>query len=260
MGLDRILDVTRDRVAALQSKAADLRRQAEAAPAPPPFLRVGPTVGVVAEVKRRSPSQGAIRLDLDPVGHARAYVEGGASAISVVTDEVHFGGSLDDLTLVAHAVGHVPVLRKDFILDELQLLEARAAGASAVLLIVRALDVSRLQALAQAAAGMGLATLVEIHSPRELAAAVAVRPGAIGVNARDLATFRVDLDGAERLLREVPRDTLAVAESGIETRADVERLAAAGADFVLVGTSVARHDDPTAAVRALTGVRRSGRG
>jgi indole-3-glycerol phosphate synthase len=260
MTLDRILAVTRERVAALQSEAAELRRRAEAAPAPPPFLRVGSSVGVVAEVKRRSPSQGAIRMDLDPIGHARAYVMGGAAAISVLTDEVHFGGSLDDLAGVAQAVGPIPVLRKDFILDELQLFEARAAGASAVLLIVRALGGDRLAALARAAAELGLATLVEIHTAEELAPAARVRPAAIGVNARDLATFRVDLAGAERLLHDVPATIPAIAESGIETRADVERLAAAGADFVLVGTSVARHADPTAAVRALTGVKRSGRG
>lgn len=256
--LEEILAVTRERVAALHASAADLRRRAEAAPLPRPFVRPGKTVGVVAEVKRRSPSQGDIRPDLDPAGHASAYVRGGASAISVLTDEAHFGGSLDDLTKVAAAVP-VPVLRKDFILDELQLLEARAAGASAVLLIVRALEHGRLAALSRAAAALGLATLVEIHTARELGPAVAARPAAIGVNARDLATFRVDLGAAERLLRDVPAAIPAVAESGIENRAEVERLAAAGADFVLVGTSVARQSDPEQAVRALCGVTRKGR-
>jgi indole-3-glycerol phosphate synthase len=256
-----MLAAARIRVASLQPHAAELQRRATAAPRPLQFLgaQEGANVGVIAEVKRRSPSQGAIRPDLDPVGHARAYVRGGAVAISVLTDEAHFGGSLEDLTQVAGAV-RVPVLRKDFILDELQLLEAVGAGASAVLLIVRVLSPARLIALARAARAMGLGLLAEVHAEGELEAALAAEPTAIGVNARDLATFRVDLAAAERVLARVPPDMPAVAESGVETRADVERLAAAGADFVLVGTSVARTADPEAAVRALTGVRRIGRG
>jgi len=262
--LDKILSVTRERVAALQGKARELERRALAAPAPRPLAAalVGATVGVVAEVKRRSPSAGAIREDLDPVEHARAYARGGAVALSVLTDEAHFGGSLDDLARVARAVT-VPVLRKDFILDELQLLEARAAGASAVLLIVRALDDAHLSLLARAARGLGLGVVVEVHSEGELVRALETDPTAVGVNSRDLATFDVDLGVAERLVARVPPHVPAVAESGIETRADVERLAAAGADVVLVGTSVARSSRPEAAVRALVGVarkRREGRG
>ena len=153
----------------------------------------------------------------------------------------------------------VPVLRKDFILDELQIMEARAAGASAILLIVRALAPERLQALARAAAAWHLPTLIEIHSAAELEPALAAGPGAIGVNARDLATFAVDLRRAEAVIRDVPHDVAVVAESGIESRADVERVAAAGADFVLVGTSVARQKDPERAVKALTGVKRQSR-
>src|SRR5260370_40262692 len=191
--LSAILAVTRDRVAALQGAASELKRRATQAPAVRPFLgEPGSTVGLIAEVKRRSPSQGAIREDLDPIAHARAYVRGGAVAISVLTDEAHFGGSLDDLERVAGAVP-VPVLRKDFILDELQIMEARAAGASAMLLIVRALAPDTLQALARAAAGWHLPTLIEVHSAAELEPALAAGPGAIGVNARDLATFAVDL-------------------------------------------------------------------
>jgi indole-3-glycerol phosphate synthase len=259
--LDTILAATRTRVAALQRSAADLERRAAVAPPAPPFLGAFPkdTVGVVAEVKRRSPSEGAIRADLDPVVHAGAYVRGGAVAVSVLTDEIHFGGSLDDLARVAAAVP-VPVLRKDFILDELQLLEARTVGASAVLLIVRALDPGRLVALAAAARGLGLATLVEVHAEAELEAALAAQPTAVGVNARDLTSFAVDLRAAERVVGRVPPGVPAVAESGITGRADVERLAAAGADAVLVGASVARSSDPERAVRALTGVRRIGRG
>lgn len=259
--LEEILNVTRARVAALQGSSADLARRAAAAPPPRPFLGLplGPTVGVVAEIKRRSPSQGPIRPDLDPVAHARAYARGGAVAVSVLTDEAHFGGSLDDLAEVAKAVA-LPVLRKDFIIDETQILEARAAGASAVLLIVRVLTPDRLSALAAAARTHGLGTLVEVHTDAELDAALGVRPTAVGVNARDLTTFAVDLPGAERVVARVPADVPVVAESGIEGRDDVERLAAAGADFVLVGTSLARRGDPEAAVRALIGVGRVRRG
>src|SRR5213594_2115843 len=251
--LDAILTATRDRVANLRTQARELERRAAAAPAPRPFARAlgGREVGVIAEVKRRSPSAGAIREDLDPVAHARAYAQGGAVAISVLTDELHFGGSLDDLARVASAVP-VPVLRKDFILDELQLYEARVAGASAVLLIVRALTTDGLRALARAARDQGLGVLVEVHSAGELEQALGVEPTAVGVNSRDLATFAVDLGQAERLVAMVPRTVPVVAESGISTRADV----------VLVGTSVARTADPTEAVRALTGVvrhRRSGK-
>src|SRR2546428_640284 len=173
---------TRERVAALRAQARELERGARAAPAPRPFARAmgGREVGVIAEVKRRSPSAGAIREDLDPVAHARAYMQGGAVAISVLTDELHFGGSLDDLARVASAVP-VPVLRKDFILDELQLYEARAAGASAILLIVRALTPDGLRVLARAARDQGLGVLVEVHSAGEPGLALGGGPNGIRV-------------------------------------------------------------------------------
>jgi indole-3-glycerol phosphate synthase len=253
--LDDILAVTRRRVATLEGRAAELERRAAAARPGVPFPEPTGEVGLIAEVKRRSPSQGDIRPDLDPVWHAREYVRGGAVAVSVLTDAAHFGGSLEDLERVAAAVP-VPVLRKDFILDELQIVEARAAGASAVLLIVRALTNERLLALARAAARWQLQTLVEVHGEDELDSALAAEPGAIGVNARDLATFAVDLRRSEAVIRQIPGTIAVVAESGIETRGDVERVAAAGADYVLVGTSVARQDDPAKAVRDLTGVKR----
>src|SRR2546422_6765071 len=189
--LDAILAVTRKRVEALKQRAGELERAAQKGPPIRPFPGApAPTVGVIAEVKRRSPSQGAIREDLDPVAHARAYVRGGAVAVSVLTDEVHFGGSIDDLRSVAAAVP-APVLRKDFVLDELQLYEARAAGASAVLLIVRALTSDGLRVLARAARDQGLGVLVEVHSVSELELALGVDPTAVGVNSRDLATFAV---------------------------------------------------------------------
>ncbi len=249
--LDSILAVTRRRVAELRPHASELERRAAAAPAPRRFADAlgGSLVGVIAEVKRRSPSAGAIASELDPVAHAAAYARGGAVAISVLTDEAHFGGSLDDLAQVARGVP-VPVLRKDFILDELQLLEARAAGASGVLLIVRALGAAR---------DLELGVLAEAHTEAELDAALAGAPTAVGVNSRDLATFTIDLALAERLVARVPADVVVVAESGIEARGDVERFAAAGADLVLVGTSVARTGDPERSVRALCGVPRQER-
>src|SRR3989454_1564821 len=256
--LDAILAVTRGRVAALKEKAVELERAAAAAPAPRPFPTPGASVGVIAEVKRRSPSQGAIREDLDPVAHAGAYERGGAVAVSVLTDEAHFGGSIEDLRRVAASIA-LPVLRKDFVINELQISEARAAGASAVLLIARILTPAQLEGLAGAVRQRGMMPLIEVHAPRELDAALAAGPGVVGVNARDLDTFVVDLRAAEETLRRIPPEVTVVAESGIETREDVERLANAGADFVLVGTSVARQRDPEKAVKALTGVERRAR-
>ena len=258
--LASILEEALRRVADLRPKARQLERAAASAPPGPDFesaLR-GSSVGIIAEVKRRSPSAGPIRADLDPEVHARACVRGGAVAISVLTDAAHFGGSVEDLRRVARAVP-VPALRKDFIVDVLQLLEARAAGASGALLIVRALPPDRLRALAREARGLGLATLIEAHSEAELDLAVGAEPTAIGINSRDLDTFAVDLPAAEQLLTRVPATVPAVAESGVEGREDLERLAACGADLVLVGTSVARAADPEAAVRALCGVTRRGR-
>lgn len=256
--LEAILAVTQARVAALRGSVPDLERRAAAAAPVRPFPEPGGRVGVIAEVKRRSPSQGAIRPDLDPVRQAQAYVRGGAAGVSVLTDEAHFGGSLEDLERVVAAVP-VPVLRKDFIIDELQIVEARGAGASAVLLIVRALTRERLLALRRAADAWGLQTLIEVHTADELDAALAAGPDAVGVNARDLATFTIDLEQGESVIRQVPGNVAVVAESGIERRADVERVAAAGADYVLVGTSLMRSADPEAAVRALCGVVRRGR-
>jgi indole-3-glycerol phosphate synthase len=258
--LESILATTRRRVAALRPRAAELAGLASRAPLARSFAAAlaGPTVGVIAEVKRRSPSAGAIAEGLDPVAHAAAYARGGAVAVSVLTDEPHFGGSLEDLERVVREVP-LPALRKDFIVDEVQLLEARAAGASAVLLIVRALEAGQLVSLAKAAKRLGLGVLAEAHDERELEAAIALEPTAVGVNSRDLSTFVVDVAQAERLVGRVPASLPVVAESGIERRQDVERLAAAGADVVLVGTSVARAPDPAAAVRALCGVPRRGR-
>jgi len=259
MTLDAILAVTRRRVEALKRSAAEIGRAAQKAPPIRPFPgKPAATVGVIAEVKRRSPSQGAIREDLDPIAHATAYERGGAVAVSVLTDGAHFGGSIDDLKGVAAAVA-VPALRKDFIIDAVQVHEARVAGASAVLLIVRVLRKAELLALANEVRAFGMVPLIEVHAEAELEAALAAGPGVLGINARDLDTLVVDARAAEALIARVPADVAVVGESGVETRADVERFAAAGADFVLVGTSVARQKDPEKAVRALVGVKRQPR-
>src|SRR2546421_11147040 len=181
--LDAILSATRERIASLRPNARELAQRAAQAPEPRRFAPelAAPAIGVIAEVKRRSPSAGPIREDLDPVAHARAYEQGGATAISVLTDERHFGGTLDDLSRVARCVS-VPVLRKDFILDELQLYETRAAGASAALLIVRALAPERLRALAGAAPGVAVGGLVGGHSGTELHLALAPGPAAGGAD------------------------------------------------------------------------------
>ncbi|HEY7192909.1 MAG TPA: indole-3-glycerol phosphate synthase TrpC [Gemmatimonadales bacterium] len=257
--LDAILAVTRDRVASLAPRVSAIERAARHAPPARPFPgHAEATVGVIAEVKRRSPSQGVIREDLDPVAHAAAYARGGAVAISVLTDGPHFGGSIEDLERVVATVP-VPVLRKDFVIDEAQIQEARAAGASAVLLIARILSAGSLAALARVVRSWDMTPLIEVHDAAELDAALAAGPSLLGVNARDLDTFVVDLAGAETLIAEIPAGVPVVAESGIETRADVERLAEAGADYVLVGTSVARQPDPEKAVNALVGVQRQSR-
>lgn len=258
--LDRLLADARRRAGALRRHEGALRRSAHARDAPPSLvtaLRTG-QVTVIAEVKRRSPSAGVIRGDLDAVAQARAYVAGGAVAVSVLTEERQFGGAITDLRAVADAVA-VPVLRKDFLVDPLQLLEARAAGASAVLLIARALPLRDLARLIAAAHKLGLETLVEAHTESEVAAGLEAGATALGINSRDLRTFAIDLTVTERLLPRVPPGVCAVAESGIATRDAVERVAAAGADAVLVGTHVAAAPDPAAAVRALVGVVHRGR-
>ncbi len=234
------------------------RRALAAAPPVPfgPALRGG-AVALIAEVKRRSPSAGALREGADAAAQAGAYLAAGAAAISVLTEPTRFGGSLEDLERVA-ALGR-PTLRKDFIIDELQVFEARAVGASAALLIVRALAAERLRALIALADRIGLETMTEVRTPAELDAALQAGSRIVGVNARDLETLAVDHAVVELLLPRVPPDVVAVAESGLADRAGVERVAAAGADAVLVGTALMRAAVPGAAVRSLTGVARRGR-
>ncbi len=259
--LDEILETTRRGLAPLRARAAELAAAARAAPAPRPWREAfaGRDVAVVAEVKRRSPSAGVIAAALDPARRATAYVAGGARAVSVLTESAFFDGSLADLRCVANVVD-APVLRKDFIVDPVQLYEARLAGASAVLLIVRALDRARLAGLAEEAKAIGLGRLVEVHEPHELEWALRVAPETVGVNSRDLRTLAVDLSRIRDVLRLIPPDVVAVAESGLGGRDDVERVAAWGADAVLVGTALSRDGDPERAVRSLCGVPRRARG
>ncbi len=258
--LDQILATTRATLPALHARREEIERLAVACAGRAEFLGGWDRgrIALIAEVKRRSPSQGAIRADLDPVTHAMAYAAAGASAISVLTDGPSFGGSLDDLRSVADRV-RVPLLRKDFILDELQVAEARAAGASAVLLIVRALTPARLDELARAAHDWGLATLVEVHDAPELEIALASGAPIIGVNSRNLDSFEIDVAAAWELIARIPADRIAVAESGMASEADVRRAADAGADAVLIGTALSRAPDPSALARAVCGVPRRGR-
>lgn len=239
---------TRRSVGALQAACRGLppTRDFEAALRP----RGARRVSLIAEVKRASPSQGMLKADLDPVSQARAYLGAGAAAVSVLTDEKYFRGSLDDLVAVRAAV-EGPVLRKEFIVEEYQLWESRAAGADAVLLIVAALDQEALSDLAQAARGIGLAALVEVHTAEELERALALGARTIGVNNRDLQTLKTSLAPSLSLLPLIPRGPVAVSESGIMTGADVEQVVAAGAHAVLVGEGLVRATDVRAKVREL---------
>jgi indole-3-glycerol phosphate synthase len=210
-------------------------------------------MSLIAEFKRRSPSKGVIRADVDPADVAGAYERGGARALSVLTEPEFFSGSLDDLARAREAT-MLPALRKDFVVDLYQIVEARAAGADAVLLIVAALpDPALFADLAAAATHYGLAALVEVHSEGELDAAFEDEPAVVGVNQRDLRTFDVDKGLAIRLRRRVPPDVPVVAESGIVTRADVEALDEAGVEGMLVGETLMRAGDPARAAKELLG-------
>lgn len=209
-------------------------------------------IKLIAEVKKASPSKGVIRPDFQPVEIAQTYSRHGAACLSVLTDEPFFQGSLDYLRQIRAAV-EIPLLRKDFILDPYQLLEARAAGADAVLLIAECLDDCSLRSLHNRALELGMTPLVELYEPANLPRVLAAGATLIGVNNRDLRTFEVDLGHALRLKRRIPDGCLLVAESGIETRDDVRRLSEAGVDAMLVGESLMREPDIGAAVDRLLG-------
>ncbi|QZY27921.1 indole-3-glycerol phosphate synthase TrpC [Nocardioides coralli] len=219
---------------------------------PMPHFRAAGS-SVIAEVKRRSPSKGDLADIPDPAELARAYAAGGAAAISVLTEERRFGGSLADLRAVRAAVD-TPLLRKDFIVEPYQLVEARAAGADLALLIVAALDDDDLRRLHDQARELGLTVLVEVHDEAEAERAVALEAELVGVNARNLKTLEVDPGAFARLGPLLPPDRVLVAESGISGTADVERYVAEGARVVLVGEALVRDGDPEGAVRRMTGV------
>jgi indole-3-glycerol phosphate synthase len=216
-----------------------------------------PGIGVIAEFKRRSPSAGALREHPDLSEMVLAYERGGAVALSVLTEGPNFGGSLDDLAL-AGAVCELPRLRKDFILDGYQLLEAREAGADAVLLIVAALEQSELQSLHDSAATLGLDVLVEVHDREELRRALGVGAEIIGINNRDLRDFSVDVERTARLMSEIPPGVSVVSESGIAAAEQLERLERLGVHGVLVGEALMRAADPEVALRELRTFRQSG--
>jgi indole-3-glycerol phosphate synthase len=212
----------------------------------------GTRPALIAEYKRSSPSAGAI-ADPDVASQARAYEAGGAAAISVLTEPTRFEGALADVRAVRLAVG-LPVLRKDFLVHPAQVIESRAAGGDAVLLIAAALSELELKGMLAVAADLGLGALVETHSQEDLAKALATEAPVIGVNARDLETLDVDVERALAMLPEVPSDRVAVLESGVSTREDVERAIDAGAWGVLVGETLMRSPDPAATIRSLRGV------
>ncbi len=233
----------------------EMRGAAHSAPPPLDFVATlrADTVQVIAEIKRASPSQGALNPDLEVAALAAEYERSGAAAISVLTDEDYFGGSIEDLQAARAAVA-LPLLRKDFIISEYQIYEARAAGADAILLILAALDPPILEALLGLTHELGMAALVEVHTHQELGIALTAGAGLIGINNRDLHTLEVSLDTFADLARRVPPACTLVSESGIHCRADVEYVSQGGAEAVLVGTSLVADASPGAALKQLLGV------
>lgn len=233
----------------------DVALMARAAAMPPPrdfeaALRATDPPALIAEVKRASPSAGVIAEDANPSALARDYEAGGAAAISVLTEPRHFQGSLADLQAVRSSVS-IPVLRKDFLIHPSQVIEARATGADAVLLIVTAVTDPELHALLATARDLGVATLVETHSAADLRRALETDAAIVGVNARDLESLEVDVGAALARIDEVPDERIAVLESGVASRADVDAALRAGASAILVGETLMRADDPARAVRKL---------
>ena len=255
MFLDSILEVKRREVAERMqvTPLATLERRVETA-APTKDLVAAvrrPGLGVIAEVKRASPSKGPIRPDLDATGLARSYETGGAVAVSVLTDEPHFGARPADFAQVKGAVS-VPVLRKDFVVSDYQVWETRAMGADAVLLIVAALGRRALAKLIRLAGELKLTPLVEVHDAEEVAVALDCGVRLLGINNRDLRTFRVDLETTHRLSHLVPAEVAIVAESGIAAPREAALVREWGADAVLVGESLVMSDDPGTLIKALS--------
>jgi indole-3-glycerol phosphate synthase len=253
--LDAIVQATRDEVERRKRERplADLEREADRRPEGRPFHEAlaRPSTSVIAEHKRRSPSAGEIREGASVTEIVRAYERGGAAALSILTEERHFGGSLADLT-EARAASELPILRKDFTVDPYQLVEARAVGADAVLLVVGSLESDALASLYQEARALDLDALVEVHDGNELETALEIDADLIGINNRDLQDFSVDIAKTFELLADVPAGKTVVSESGIVHREQVEELERVGVDAVLVGETLMRAADPEAACRELT--------
>jgi len=216
----------------------------------------GADVKIVAEVKRLSPSKGVINPGLDLTRQVAAYEAGGAAAISILTEPARFGGSNEDLSRARSTV-RIPLLKKDFHVEAIQILEARSLGASAALVIARAVPPSRLKELISAGDDVGIEILVEVRDEAELDLALTLGAKLLGVNNRNLETLEIDSETSLRLLPLIPRDVVAIAESGVKSARDVKELGRAGADAVLVGTELSASNDPEAAVRSLTGIART---
>ena len=252
--LDKIVAAHREAAAAETSDSEALKERAAAAPPPRKFRKSMGRWGldVIAEVKRRSPSKGDLAPDLDPAKLAEAYKAGGAVALSVLTDAEFFGGSPEDLAAARNAVD-LPVLRKDFTVDERDICDARIMGADAVLLIVAVLSDDELRRFHTLAQELDMSALVEVHDEADIARAKPIHTHLMGVNQRDLRTFEVDRGRAVRLSKKIPSGMLKVAESGIESADDLRRLQDAGYSGALVGEHLVTSPDPAAALRELRG-------
>jgi indole-3-glycerol phosphate synthase len=253
--LDELVGATREAVHRRKRERpqAELEREAGSQPEGRPFAEAlaRPGTSLIAEHKRRSPSAGTIREGLNCADVVSAYERGGAAALSVLTEEAHFGGSLADLR-EARAASELPVLRKDFTIDTYQLYEAKAAGADAVLLVVGAMSQDELAALYREAHALDLDAIVEIHDEEELDAALDVDADVLGINNRNLEDFSVDIQRTFDLLHDVPAGKVVVSESGIHTREQIDELEQVGVDAVLIGEALMRAPDPEEAVRQLT--------
>jgi indole-3-glycerol phosphate synthase len=252
--LDSIIEGVREDLAARRLPMSQLLEALEVAPPVRDCLATLMTkdISVIAEVKRSSPSKGALAPIVDPAGLAASYAEAGAAVISVLTEQRRFGGTLADLDLVRSSV-ELPILRKDFMIDEYQFYEARAHGADVILLIVAALSKNQLDDYFQLSKELGMRALIEVHTPGELESALSISPEIVGVNSRNLKTLEVDTQAFAHLIPQIPSTITRVAESGISSRADVEFAHEHGATAILVGEALVRSGNPNVAMGQLLG-------